>query len=58
VASWDVIIIRKKGQHLGIVEAADERAAIAKAIEWWQIPPALQSKLALTKIQTTEKKSR
>jgi hypothetical protein len=58
VATWDVTIIRKKGQRLGTVGAADERAAIAKAIEDYNIPPALQSKLALTKIQNTEKKRR
>jgi hypothetical protein len=33
VASWDVTI--KKGQHLGVVEAPDERAAVAKAVQWW-----------------------
>ena len=47
-ATWDVTIIRKKGQHLGIVEAADERAAVAKAIEHFSIPRALQHKLAAT----------
>jgi hypothetical protein len=34
---WHIFWIRKKGQHLGVIEALDEAAAIKEAIEQWEI---------------------
>ena len=56
VATWEVTIIRKKGQHLGIIDAPDECAAVTRVIEYFKVPPALQYKLALTKIRKSQKR--
>ncbi len=40
----------KKGQHLGTVEAPDEKTAIAEAMKAFNITPARQFKLVVTRI--------
>jgi hypothetical protein len=50
MARWHVDIIGKKLQHLGTIEAANEREALAEAIKHFDIRPALRSKIAVTKI--------
>jgi hypothetical protein len=47
--SWRVDYLGKKGSHLGTVEAATEREAIAKAAEQFDIAPARRNKIAVTK---------
>jgi 1,2-phenylacetyl-CoA epoxidase PaaB subunit len=47
---WSVDLIRKKAQHLGTIEAPDERTAIAKAAEEFAIEPARRNKIAVTKL--------
>lgn len=47
---WRVDYLGKKGSHLGTVEAASERDAIAKAAEEFNIPSARQNKIAVTRI--------
>jgi len=43
---WAIYLIRKKGELLGSVEAADEKAAIAAAIEKYNISdPERQKRL-------------
>jgi len=47
---WSIDMILRRGTHLGTVEAPDERSAIAKAAEQFEIAPALRNKIAVTKI--------
>ena len=47
---WRVDYLGKRGSHLGTVEARDEREAIAMAAERFNIPPARQNKIAVTRI--------
>jgi hypothetical protein len=47
---WRVDYLGKKGSHLGTVEAATEREAIAKAAEEFDIAPARRNKIAVTKL--------
>ena len=37
---WRVDYVGKKGQHLGTVEAPDEKSAIAEAVKTFHITPA------------------
>ena len=53
---WRVDYLGKKGQHLGTVEATDERSAIAEAAKEFNISPARQLKIAVAKIE--ERKGR
>ena len=46
---WRVDYLGSKGKHLGIVEAPDEKAAIAEAMKTFNITPARQNKLVVTK---------
>ena len=46
---WRVDIIRKRAEHLGTVEAADEKDAIQQAIERFEVPAALQNRLTVSK---------
>jgi hypothetical protein len=52
---WSVDIIRKRAEHLGEVEAPDERSAIAKAAEMFDIPPARRNRITVTRISKSEK---
>jgi hypothetical protein len=51
VAHWRVDIIGKKLQHVGTVEAGNEREALAEAIKRFEIRPALRAKIAVTKVK-------
>ena len=48
---WRVDYLGKKGSRLGTVEAPDEKAAIAKAAEEFNISPARRNKIAVMKIE-------
>jgi hypothetical protein len=53
---WSVDIIRKRAEHLGEVEAPDEKAAIKKAAELFDIPPERQNRITVTKITKKSEK--
>jgi hypothetical protein len=40
---WSVDIIRKRAEHLGEVDAPDERSAIKREAEVFDIPPERQN---------------
>ena len=44
MARWSVSMIRKKGEHLGIVTAPDERRALEKAFGLFGTPPEISEK--------------
>lgn len=48
---WRVDCLGKKTSHLGSVEASDEKAAIAEAVETFHITPARRFKLAVVKLE-------
>jgi 1,2-phenylacetyl-CoA epoxidase PaaB subunit len=50
VARYSIDIIGKHLQHLGTVEAPDERRALEEAIKKFAVRPALRSKIAVTKV--------
>ncbi len=41
MARWEVMLFRKKGVRLGVIDAREERKATAKAAETFNGPPAL-----------------
>ena len=47
---WRVDIIRKRAEHLGTVEAANERQAIEKAAKEFEIPPERQNRIVDEKV--------
>ena len=47
---WRVGIIRKRAEHLGTVEAATEKEAIAKTAKRFDIPPERQNRIAVQKM--------
>jgi hypothetical protein len=52
MARWRVDLIRKRAEHLGTVTAKTEKDAIAVAIERFEIEPARQNRIAVTKISS------
>ncbi len=50
MARWRIDYLGKKGQHLGTVEAPDEKFAIAEAMKAFHITPARRFKIAVTKV--------
>jgi hypothetical protein len=54
---WSVDIIRKGAEHLGTVEAPDEKSAIAKAIEYFGIEPARRNRITVTKLDDSKTKN-
>ena len=50
MARWRVDIIRKRAEHLGTVEAANERQAIEKAAKEFEIPPERQNRIVVEKV--------
>jgi 1,2-phenylacetyl-CoA epoxidase PaaB subunit len=48
---WRVDLIGKKLQHVGTVDAANEREARAEAIKIFEVRPALRSKLVVAKVK-------
>ena len=47
---WRVDIIRKRAEHLGTVEAANERQAIEKAAKEFEIPPERQNRIVVERV--------
>ena len=47
---WRVDIIRNRAEHLGSVEAANEKEAIAKAAKEFGIPAERQNRITVQKI--------
>jgi len=54
---WRVVIIRRRAEHLGVVEAANDQDAIRKAIKQFDVPPALQNRLTVSKQRGREKEN-
>jgi len=54
---WRVDILRKRAEHLGTVEAANDQDAIRKAIKEFDVPPALQNRLTVSKRRGREKEN-
>jgi hypothetical protein len=52
---WRVDIIGKGGKHLGTVEAADEKSAVAEAVRQFHITPARRIKIVVTQTRVAEK---
>jgi len=49
--AWRITLIRKKGQYLGRVEAADPEAAIERAIAEFEIEEAHRSRLVAQPVE-------
>jgi hypothetical protein len=47
---WLVDIIRHRFEHLGVVEAANEKEAIAKAAKEFAVPPERQNRIVVEKL--------
>ena len=47
---WSVDIIRKRAEHLGIVEAKDEAEAIKKAADMYDIPPERRNRITVRQV--------
>jgi hypothetical protein len=52
---WRVDYIGKELQHLGTVEAPDEKAAIVEAAKQFNITPARRFKIVATQTRAAEK---
>jgi hypothetical protein len=50
MARWSIDLIRKKMQHLGTIDAPTQKDAFEAAIKRFEIAPALQAKVTVTKI--------
>jgi hypothetical protein len=55
MARWRVDYIGKGAKHLGTVEAPDERSAMVEAAKVFNITPARQFKIVVTKIDPAQK---
>ena len=51
---WSVDIIRKRGEHIGVVSAPNEKEALVKAIKRFEIEPARQNRVVVTKISNRD----
>ena len=51
---WRVDIIRKRAEHLGTIEAANEPEAIQKAIKHFEIPPERQNQITVEKMSKSK----
>jgi len=47
---WSVDIVRSRTQHLGTVEAATKNAAIEKAAKLFNVDPARQNRIVVTRM--------
>jgi len=54
MARWRVDIIRKRAEHLGTVAAKTEKEAIAVAIKQFEIEPARQNRITVSKISNQD----
>jgi hypothetical protein len=52
---WRVDYLGKELQHLGTVEAADEKAAITEAVKQFNITPARRFKIVAMQTRAAEK---
>ena len=50
MARWRVDIIRHRAEHLGTIEAANEKEAIEKAAKEFDIAPVRRNRLVAQKI--------
>lgn len=50
MARWEVMLFRKKGERLGVIEAKDEREATAKAATEFNVPPERHWQIVVTKL--------
>jgi hypothetical protein len=57
MARWRVDILRKRSDHLGMVEADTEKEAIEKAIKLFNIGPELEFKITVQKAGSPRNKS-
>lgn len=53
---WSVDIIRKRAEHLSDVEAPDEKTAIKKAAEMYDISPERQNRITVRRINKKSEK--
>jgi hypothetical protein len=51
---WSVDIIRKRAEHLGIVEAANANEAIKVAAKEFDIPPERQNRIVHEKLSKSK----
>ena len=51
---WRVDIIRKRAEHLGTIEAANEKEAIEKAAKEFDIPPERQNRITFEKVSKSK----
>jgi hypothetical protein len=51
---WRVDIIRRRAEHLGTVDAANEKEAIEKAAKEFDIPPERQNRIVVEKVSKRE----
>lgn len=56
MASWEVMLFRKKGERLGVIEARDEKEATSKAAETFNVPPERHWQIVVTKLADQEKR--
>jgi hypothetical protein len=47
---WEVMLFRKKGERLGVIEARDEKEATAKAATEFNVPPERHWQIVVTKL--------
>jgi hypothetical protein len=50
---WSIDILRKKGEHLGVVDAKTQEEAYRKAIEEFAIPPKRQNRIVVSKLHNS-----
>ena len=55
MARWSIDILRKKGEHLGVVEAPNQQEAFLKAIEALAIPVEKQNRIVVSKLDNRDK---
>ena len=54
MARWRVDVLRQRAEHLGTVEADNEKEAIAKAAKEFDSPPERQNRIVLWKISARD----
>jgi hypothetical protein len=53
---WSIDIRRKKGEHLGVVDAPNAQEAKLKAISAFGIPPERQNRIVVSKLDNRDRK--
>ena len=51
---WSIDIFKKKGEHLGVVDAKTQQEAYRKAIEELAIPPERQNRIVVRKLDNSD----